>query len=129
MIYGIHVLPDEGSMQICSPVALAGVDLFEIVFHGKGGHASTMLSNDPIIMAAQFVNQVQTIVSRNIDSFDPVVISITTLAAGTAFNVIPDKAKLSGAIRYLSSASENIAKKRLYEIAKGIATSNGGSVI
>ncbi|MDE4946960.1 peptidase dimerization domain-containing protein, partial [Francisella tularensis subsp. holarctica] len=78
--YGIHVLPNinEGTMQISTPVALAGVVLFEITFYGRGGHASTpMKSNDPIIMACQFVNQVQTILSRNANSFDPLVISVT----------------------------------------------------
>ncbi|AJI72443.1 aminoacylase [Francisella tularensis subsp. novicida GA99-3548] len=130
-IYGIHVLPtiNEGTMQISTPVALAGVDLFEITFYGRGGHASTpMKANDPIIMACQFVNQVQTIVSRNANSFDPLVISVTAIEAGSAFNVIPDQAKLKGAIRYLSSSGEDIAKKRLHEIANGIATTYQGEV-
>ncbi|MDE4980264.1 peptidase dimerization domain-containing protein, partial [Francisella tularensis subsp. holarctica] len=86
------------------PVALAGVDLFERTVDGRGGHASTpMKANDPLIMACQFVNQVQTIVSRNANSFDHLVISVTALEAGSAFIVIPDQAKLKGAIRYLSS--------------------------
>ncbi|APD50394.1 M20 metallopeptidase family protein [Francisella hispaniensis] len=123
-IYGIHVLPaiDEGTMQISTPVALAGVDQFQINFHGTGGHASTpMKANDPIIMACQFVNQVQTIVSRNADSFDPLVISVTAIQAGSAFNVIPEQASLKGAIRYLSSEAKETAQKRLHEIANGIA--------
>ncbi|APC91395.1 MULTISPECIES: M20 metallopeptidase family protein [Francisella] len=123
-IYGIHVLPaiDEGTMQISTPVALAGVDQFQINFHGTGGHASTpMKANDPIIMACQFVNQVQTIVSRNANSFDPLVVSVTAIEAGCAFNVIPAQASLKGAIRYLSSQAKEIAKKRLHEIANGIA--------
>jgi amidohydrolase len=130
-IYGIHVLPaiNEGKMQICYPVALAGVDQFEIIFHGKGGHASTpMTTNDPIIMASQFINQVQTIVSRNSNSFDPVVISVTAVESGSAFNVIPEQAKLKGAIRYLSSTGQELAKKRLYEIANGVAATYQGNV-
>ena len=130
-IYGIHVLPtiEEGKMQICSPVALAGVDLFEITFQGKGGHASTpMFSNDPIIMASSFITQVQTIVSRNANSFDPIVVSITAINSGSAFNVIPDQSTLKGAIRYLSSNGQKIAKQRLYEIAEGITKTYAGSV-
>ncbi|MFC4892699.1 M20 family metallopeptidase [Pseudofrancisella aestuarii] len=130
-IYGIHVMPliDEGKIQICSPVALAGVDLFDIAFHGKGGHASIpMTANDPIIMASQFINQVQTVVSRNSDSFDPIVISVTAIEAGSAYNVIPDKVKLKGAIRYLSSNGKDLAKKRLHEIAQGVATTYNGNV-
>lgn len=130
-IYGIHVLPtlEEGKMQVCSPVALAGVSLFEITFHGKGGHASTpMLSNDPIIMASSFVTQVQTIVSRNANSFDPIVVSVTAINSGSAFNVIPDQSTLKGAVRYLSSNGQQTAKKRIYDIAEGIAKTYNGSV-
>lgn len=130
-IYGIHVYPiiNEGYMQISTPVAMAGVDLFEIIFHGKGGHASTPIkANDPIIMAAQFINQVQTIVSRNADSFDPIVVSVTAIESGSAFNVIPDQAKLKGAVRFLSSFGQNIAKKRIHEIANGIANTYKGNV-
>ncbi|MFZ9035335.1 MAG: M20 metallopeptidase family protein [Francisellaceae bacterium] len=130
-IYGLHVFPliEEGKMQVCQPVALSGVDLFEICFHGKGGHASTpMLAIDPIIMASQFVNQVQTIVSRNSDSFDPVVISITAIESGSTFNVIPAQAKLKGCIRYLSAKGQNIAKVRLHKIAKAVALSHDGQV-
>ncbi|WP_192483047.1 MULTISPECIES: amidohydrolase [Cysteiniphilum] len=130
-IYGIHVLPsiDEGKMQICQPVALAGVDLFDLTFIGKGGHASTpCTTNDPMIMATQFVNAVQTIASRNLSSFDPAVISITALNIGSAYNVIADKAKLKGCIRYLSQAARELVKKRLYEIANGIAATYAGSV-
>ncbi|MDE4944833.1 peptidase dimerization domain-containing protein, partial [Francisella tularensis] len=82
----------------------------------------------PIIMACQFVNQVQTIVSRNANRFDPLVISVTAIEAGSAFNVIPYQAKLKGAIRYLSSSGEDFAKKRLHEIANGIATTYQGQV-
>ncbi|WP_116964290.1 M20 metallopeptidase family protein [Fastidiosibacter lacustris] len=130
-IYGIHVLPtiDEGKIQICQPVALSGVDLFDIHFLGKGGHASTpFTTNDPIIMATQFVNQVQSIVSRNLSSFDPAVVSVTALNAGSVYNVITDKAELKGCIRYLSQDAREIVKKRLYEIANGIAVTYAGKV-
>ncbi|WP_440683168.1 M20 metallopeptidase family protein [Cysteiniphilum halobium] len=130
-IYGIHVFPsiDEGKMQICQPVALAGVDLFDLTFIGKGGHASTpCTTNDPMIMATQFVNALQTIVSRNLSSFDPAVVSVTALNIGSAYNVIADKAKLKGCIRYLSQPARELVKKRLYEIASGVAHTYAGSV-
>ncbi|MDE4938455.1 peptidase dimerization domain-containing protein, partial [Francisella tularensis] len=80
-----------------TPVSLAGVDLFVITLYGRCGHASTpMKANDPIIMACQFVNQVQTIVSRNANSFDPLVLSVTAIEAGAAVSVVPDQANLEG---------------------------------
>ena len=130
-IYGLHVFPalDEGKMQICQPVALAGVDLFDLTFIGKGGHASIpSTTNDPMIMASQFVNQIQTIVSRNLSSFDPAVVSITALNIGSTYNVIADKAHLKGCIRYLSQNARQTAKKRLFEIADGVAATYAGEL-
>ncbi len=130
-IYGLHVLPsiNEGKMQICQPVALAGVDLFDLIFTGQGGHASTPgTTNDPMIMATQFVNQAQTIVSRNLSSFDPAVVSITALNVGSTYNVIADKAHLKGCMRYLSQDARMLVKKRLYEIAQGVAWTYAGKV-
>ncbi|WP_119343563.1 M20 metallopeptidase family protein [Facilibium subflavum] len=130
-IFGIHVMPaiEEGKLQICQPVALSGVDLFDIEFIGKGGHASLPeITVDPMIMATQFVNQVQSIVSRNISSFEPAVVSITSLHIGSAYNVIADTAQLKGCVRYLSQKAENVVKTRLFEIAQGVASTYGGRV-
>ena len=126
-IYGMHVFPsiDEGKIKVCQPVATSGVDLFDIDIIGKGGHASTpMTCIDPIVIAAHFISQTQTIISRNLSSFDPAVFSITTIHA----NVIAEKAILKGCIRYLGQSTREVVKTRLYDIANGTAQSFGAQV-
>lgn len=106
---------------------MASVDEFEIKIEGKGGHAAWPHDTiDPIVIAAQIVTALQTIVSRNVDPIDTMVLSITNLNTGTgAFNVLPDTAIMTGTVRTFKNETREIAKKRITEICSSIASGFG----
>lgn len=82
---------------------MASADEFDITIHGKGGHAALPnLTIDPIVVGAHVLSVLQTLVSRRTDPLDSTVISICQFHAGTAYNVIPDKAVLKGTLRCLN---------------------------
>ncbi|RSK26756.1 amidohydrolase [Bacillus sp. HMF5848] len=101
-IYGTHlwsVLP-VGQIGYRAGYAMAAADAFEVVIQGKGGHgAQPHETVDPIVIGAQVINNLQTVVSRRTDPLKSAVLTIGQFHAGNAFNVIPDKAKLSGTVR------------------------------
>ena len=130
-IYAMHNWPYAplGRFDINEGPTMASVDAFEITIQGKGGHASkphTLI--DPITIAAQIVNGLQTIVSREADPLDPAVLSITNINGGTgAFNVIADQVTLNGTVRTYSEALKTKIEKRIGEISSGIAQSYGAT--
>lgn len=130
-VYGMHNLPGlpVGEFAICKGPIMAATDEFRITLTGKGAHAAMPHNGiDPIVTASQIVLGLQTIVSRNLNPFEPLVVSTTKINAGTAFNVIPDVAELVGTVRSLSAEARDYAKERIEEICEGIANSAGASV-
>ncbi len=123
-IFGIHVIPGVpvGTVVLSPGAMTAAVDRFEITFTGKGGHAAhPQDSIDPIVTAAQFVSAAQTVVSRNADPFHQSLVSITHVASGSTWNVIPSSAFLEGTVRTLQKEDRELIPKRLEELARGIA--------
>lgn len=123
-IYGIHVTADTapGIIVVNPGPVTAAVGGFRIIINGKGGHASAPHECiDPVIAAAQIINAAQTIVSRFIDPFDRAVVSITHVAAGSTWNVIPRDALLEGTIRALGTDQFRGIAERLERICLGIA--------
>ncbi len=99
---------------------------FEIVIRGKGGHGSTPhVAVDPILVGSQVVQALHTIVSRNIDPLEPVVISLGVFQAGTMYNVIPETARLEGTIRVFDEETLAIVRRRIEQIAQGVCAANG----
>ena len=97
--FALHVAPNlpSGSIWTAAGALMASADVLDITVTGKGGHASTpYLARDPIPVAAEIIQSLQTFVTRRIDTFDPVVITITYVRAGTTNNVIPETAHLPG---------------------------------
>lgn len=130
-IFGIHSssLFDVGTLGISAGPNHAAVEKFKIIFTGKGTHAAQpQQGNDAIIIGTNFVNVAQSIVSRNIDASHAVVVSITHFEAGTTWNVIPETVLLEGTIRTYTKEDRQIAKSRLEEIAKGIASTFNAKV-
>ena len=127
--FGLHVwreLP-VGQISIIDGPCMAAVDMFEIVVTGKGGHAAyPHLSVDPVAIAAQIVTALQTIVSRQVDPLDSAVVTVGSLQAGTAFNIIPDRAVLRGTCRTFRKQTRKLVHRRVVEIAKGVAKALGG---
>ncbi|RWR26070.1 amidohydrolase [Sinirhodobacter populi] len=127
-IYGLHNAPDLPPMTVAikSGTAMAGADFFDFRIRGLGSHgARPEVSRDPIIVATQLMSSLQTIVSRNLSPLRAAVLSITQVHAGSAYNVIPETATVSGTVRYLDREVNEQIRDRMREIAKGIATTFG----
>lgn len=129
-IYGIHTSPmyNVGTMATKPGALMASTSEFEVEIIGKGGHAARAHEAiDPVVLASQYINAVQTIASRNVDPTEPVVVTIGRIEGGTAHNIIPEKVKLWGTARTLSPNTENLVIEKLEALAKGITESAGGS--
>ncbi|MCL2646750.1 MAG: M20 family metallopeptidase [Phycisphaerales bacterium] len=123
-IFGLHGLPGlkVGAIATRPGAMCASIDGFTIVISGKGGHAAAPHETfDPVVCAAAMVQSMQTIVSREADPTDPCVVTVASIQTGSAFNVIPDKAELKGAIRALSQSRRAAAIASLQRIAKNVA--------
>ena len=108
---------------------MAGAELFTIKIIGKGGHgAAPHLTIDPIIAAGQVVTALQTITSRNVAPLQSAVVSVTTVHSGTAFNVIPQEAELTGTIRTFDLDVRKKVLERFEQIIRGIGEAMGCQV-
>ncbi len=126
MIFGAHVDPrwvvGEAVVQ-AGPVA-AATDEFSITIHGAGGHgARPQLGRDPTVAAAALVMELQTIVSRRVTPGDPAVVTVGELHAGTAPNIIPEQARIAGTLRSTSTATRELLRAGVQQLAAGIANS------
>ena len=130
-VYALHNAPGlpVGSFATRPGPALAATDEFEIVLEGRGGHAARPQTTvDPALMAFHLGIALQTVVSRNSDPVSPLVLSVTSVeTSSTAFNVIAQRATLRGTVRSLSPDERAMARRRVVEIAEGIAATFGGS--
>jgi len=120
-VYGMHNEPGlaVGSFAIRSGPIMAGGDRFIITINGKGGHAaSPHLSHDPVIVMAHMITALQSITSRFIDPFDPVVLSITYVNGGNdrALNVIPAAVQIGGTIRTMQPQTRKAVEARFREV-------------
>jgi amidohydrolase len=125
---GLHLwnsLP-VGVLGVADGPTMAGCINFTIVVRGKGAHgASPQFSADPVLCAAHLITALQSIVSRNTDPFDALVISVTMLKAGSAPNIIPQSAELTGTLRYFRDPVRDVALRRMGDIAEGVALALG----
>jgi amidohydrolase len=129
-IFAAHLHPEHpmGVIAMADGVANASSDNISIRVIGKGGHgAHPDMCRDPIVAAANLVVQLQTIVSRSLDPLVPAVLTIGKFQAGTASNVVPDEARLSGTLRTLDSEVREIALRRIREILQGLEAAFGVS--
>lgn len=128
-VYGLHTNPNYSPGQVAvkpGPLMACTVE-FEVIVHGKGGHAASPHTTvDPIVLASQIITQFQTIVSRSMDPTEPAVITVGKFEAGSAFNVIPESAKMLGTVRAFSMETARFIKQRMEEVIKG-ATQGAGA--
>jgi len=123
-IYGLHNAPDlnHGELAIFPGPGMAGADFFDITVNGYGAHgAMPELSRDPVVIAMNLGQALQSIVSRNVDPLQSAVLSITKIHAGSAYNVIPNEAVLSGTVRAFSDKVRHMIRNRMKTIAAGMA--------
>jgi len=124
----LHVWNDKpvGWIHVAKGPVMAGAELFIIKLTGKGGHgAAPDTTVDPVICAAHITTALQTIVSRNVPPLKPAVISVTSIHTGTAFNIIPQIAELTGTIRTFDPETRKLVLERFEQIVTGIATPMG----
>jgi amidohydrolase len=126
-VFALHVAPNlpSGSIWTRGGPLMASADVIDILISGKGGHASTPhQTRDPIPVAAEIVQGLQMHVTRRIDTFDPAVITITYVRAGTTTNVIPETAHLRGTVRTVSAGGRRRALDGVEKVATGIASAH-----
>jgi hippurate hydrolase len=105
---------------------LAAADVFSIDVSGGGGHASMPhLATDPIPVACEIVSALQSMVTRRINVFDPAVLTVTKIHAGSALSVIPRTAQIQGTFRTVSDTTRRIVREQLEQVVAGIAAAHG----
>jgi amidohydrolase len=118
---------DLGKVGVVNGPMMASVDEFQIIVKGKSGHgAMPQYTADPIVISAQIITALQTIVSRNVDPLEACVVTVGSIHSGDAFNVIPEIATLKGTVRTYSKTLHDTMEERLTKIVQGIAISMGG---
>ncbi|CUH80126.1 M20 aminoacylase family protein [Tropicibacter naphthalenivorans] len=131
-VYGVHNAPGTALGHITTnPGALmAGVDEFTVTITGKGGHgAEPSRAVDPVVAAASLTMALQTIISRNINALDKLVVSVTQIHTGTAANIIPETAVMNGTVRYFDKAVQTEVKARMAELVEFQARSFGATAV
>jgi amidohydrolase len=129
-MYGLHNLPGApaGHLLTRSGGIMASEDDFEIRVRGRGGHASAPhLLVDPIVVAAEIVLALQTIVARNVDPSRPAVVSCTEIHTDGARNAIPGEVVLTGDTRSFDPAVQQLLESRMRALCDGICTAHGAS--
>ncbi|NUP90612.1 MAG: amidohydrolase [Candidatus Sumerlaeia bacterium] len=129
-VLGIHVFPylPSRAIGVRPGVATAAADEFEILVHGRGGHAGyPHLAVDPIVAAAHVILALQTIASRRIRPNDPVVVTVGTVDGGTKANIIPPTVRLRGTFRTQNPQVREQVAEEIDRIAQGVANSHGAT--
>lgn len=129
-IYGLHIDPNipSGTFGVRAGATMAATDRIVITIIGKGGHASTPhLCVDPIVIAAEVILAIQTIISRKVNPLSPCVVSLCQISGGTTFNVIPDKVKIIGTVRTLVKELRYKMPILLEETIRGITSLNNAT--
>ncbi|MEQ9364233.1 MAG: M20 aminoacylase family protein [Leptospirales bacterium] len=128
-VFGLHNWPGlaTGKIAVQAGPVMAAFDNFDITLIGRGGHAAMPhQSVDPVVLAAQVIQAFQSLVSRG-DPLDPVVISVTQLAAGDAYNIIPDRVHLKGTVRAFQAATRDRIEAAMGRTLAGLCEAAGAS--
>lgn len=130
MLFGLHVDPHlkAGRISVRDGATMASVFDFELIIHGRSGHAARPhLAVDAIVLAAEVIESLQTIVSREIDPIDPIVITFGKIEGGVASNVIAEEVRLAGTARSLSPRTFKRLPAMIRRVVSGICKARGGS--
>lgn len=129
-VFGLHNWPGlaAGEIAVHDGAVMAGMDTFDIIIEGNGTHgAMPHMGTDPVVIAAQIITALQTIISRNISPLESGVISITQMEAGTAATIIPDVVTLRGTTRALDNDAHQYLHKRMADLVHGICEGYGAT--
>lgn len=128
---GLHLssMHPTGVVAVRAGPAMAATDSFRLVVNGRGGHAAKPDETvDPVLVAAHLVLALQALVSRETDPVDTAVISVTSVHGGTAFNIIPEAVELKGTLRSFDADTRSNLRRRIHEVAAGVAGTFRASV-
>jgi len=127
-VYGMHNIPGmpAGSFGIREGGIMAASDEFGIIIEGVGGHAALPHNTvDPVMIAAQLITALHTIVSRNVDPMHNAVLSVTMVQAGEAFNIIPRMVRLTGTVRTLDEGLRDFMETQLRSVSTALVQAFG----
>ena len=130
-IYGLHNLPTLAAGKVATRYGslMGSVDRFAVTVEGKGGHGAIPdQSVDPVVAASAIVTGLQTAVSREVSPFEPVVVTVGSFRAGDTYNVIPQRAELTGTVRTFSPAVQRTMRERIERLVGQIAAAYRCSV-
>jgi hippurate hydrolase len=130
-VYGMHNGPGIpiGSFAIRPGPVMAATDSIDIKIEGLGGHAARPHKCiDSVLIGAQLITALQSIVSRNVDPLDSAVISMCEFHAGNARNIIPQVAELRGTVRTLTAEARQLVEKRVHEVVAGMEQITGAKI-
>jgi len=125
--FALHIMPNykHGVLVSRAGALLAAADMLEIVVEGRGGHASMPHhTRDPVPVACEIVTAIQAMITRRYEATEAAVVTVTQLQAGSAHNIIPDRALLRGTIRTLSPERRQAVRDDLRRLAEGIAAAH-----
>jgi hippurate hydrolase len=125
--FALHIMPNapHGTIGTRAGTLLASADMLEIVVEGRGGHASMPHdTRDPVPVACEIVMALQAMVTRRFNATEAVVVTVTQLDAGSAHNVIPDRAELKGTIRTLTPERRKAVWDSIRHVAENIAAAH-----
>jgi len=128
--YALHIMPNSPAGIVASRAGamLASADTFTIEVIGRGGHASMPhFTIDPIAIAAHLITSIQTMVTREVHVFEPTVVTVTKIIAGTTNNVIPERAQLTGTIRCINPATRDKVHEALERVAHAVTAAHGAT--
>jgi len=131
-VYGMHNFPGiaEGQFAVHDTAVMAANETLKINIKGKGGHAAMPdQCIDPVVVGAQIISALQSVVARNVAPLNSAVVSITMVNAGFASNIIPDDMELTGSLRYFSKEVGDEVKEKIKNIVEGVSQSMGASAI
>lgn len=130
--YALHVLGavlPAGLVATRAGSILAAADTVRVTVNGRGGHGSMpFLAADPVPVACEIVLALQTVVTRTFNPFDPVVVTVSQISAGTAENVIPATAHLTATVRSFSEDAHTQVRARFLRVCEGVAAAHGLTV-
>jgi amidohydrolase len=129
-VYGLHTWPGPiGTVSTRSGGMMASIDSWRVVVHGKQAHgAQPWRGTDPIVIGAQIVNDLQTIVSRSVDlTAGPAVVTVGVFNGGVRENIIPDSAVMYGTFRTFNEAARRTVATQIEKIATSLATAGGAT--